>query len=48
MKPVMKAALKAPRGKLIVYRCGHFDAYVEPFFEQTVADQIAFLGQTLG
>lgn len=28
-----------------VYPCGHFDPYVEPFFSQVVADQLAFLQQ---
>lgn len=45
--PVIKAALKAPRGQLIIYRCGHFDAYVEPHFSQTVGDQLTFLRNNL-
>lgn len=28
-----------------IYPCGHFDPYVEPFFSQVVADQLAFLQQ---
>lgn len=29
------------------YDCGHFEVYVPPFFEQVVADQIAFFERTL-
>ncbi len=43
VKPAIKAAMKAPKSQLIVYKCGHFDVYVEPRFEQTVRDQITFL-----
>jgi uncharacterized protein len=43
VKPAMKAAMRAPMSQLIVYKCGHFDVYVEPRFEQTVRDQITFL-----
>ncbi len=43
MKPAVKAAGKAPKGRLIVYPVGHFDVYVPPGFERTVGDQIRFL-----
>ncbi|MFY9397980.1 MAG: alpha/beta hydrolase [Desulfomonilia bacterium] len=45
--PAIKAALKAPRGQLIIYQCGHFDVYVEPRFSQTVGDQLTFLKNNL-
>ncbi len=47
VKPVIRAALKAPKSQLIVYKCGHFDVYVAPRFEQTIEDQITFLKQNL-
>ena len=43
VNPTIRAAKKAPGSKLIIYECGHFDVYVTPFFQQTVADQIRFL-----
>lgn len=43
VKPALKAVMKAPRGKLITYACGHFDVYVPPLFDQVVEDQLAFL-----
>jgi hypothetical protein len=42
-KPAMKAASKAPKGEMITYDLDHFDVYVDPHFEKTVSDQIAFL-----
>jgi dienelactone hydrolase len=47
LKPAIRAALRAPKGQLIVYRCGHFDVYVPPRFDQTVADQVTFLKNCL-
>lgn len=41
--PAKKAAIKASKSQLIMYECDHFDTYVEPHFEQIVADQLAFL-----
>lgn len=41
--PAVKAVMKAPRSKLITYKCGHFDVYVPPLFNQVVEDQLAFL-----
>ena len=43
VKPAVKAAGKAPKGRLIAYDAGHFDVYVPPLFEKTVGDQIEFL-----
>ncbi len=42
-KPALQAAQKAPKGELITYDLDHFDVYVDPNFERTVSDQIAFL-----
>jgi uncharacterized protein len=38
-----KAAARMSRSTVHVYDCGHFDPYVEPRFDTTVADQLAFL-----
>ena len=38
-----KAAARMARSTVHVYDCGHFDPYVEPYFDTTVADQLAFL-----
>lgn len=43
VKPAIRAAKRAPRGELVTYDLDHFDVYVEPYFEQTVTDQLAFL-----
>jgi fermentation-respiration switch protein FrsA (DUF1100 family) len=45
--PAIRAASKAPKSQLIIYKCGHFDVYVEPRFEQTVGDQLTFLNNCL-
>jgi pimeloyl-ACP methyl ester carboxylesterase len=47
ISPAIKAVMKAPRSQLIIYKCGHFDVYVEPRFEQTVSDQLTFLKNCL-
>jgi len=47
VKPACKAALKAFKGQLIVYKCGHFDVYIPPYFDQTVGDQLTFLRNCL-
>ncbi|WP_408896196.1 alpha/beta hydrolase [Nocardioides sp. R1-1] len=39
------AAARMAHPTVKVYPCGHFDPYVEPFFSQVVADQLAFLRQ---
>jgi pimeloyl-ACP methyl ester carboxylesterase len=41
--PAFRAVMKAPQGKLITYKCGHFDVYVPPLFTQVVRDQLTFL-----
>ncbi|MDY6905708.1 MAG: alpha/beta hydrolase [Thermodesulfobacteriota bacterium] len=46
--PAIKAANAAPAGELITYPLGHFDVYVQPHFEQTIADQLAFLKKHTG
>lgn len=38
-----KAAARIPHSTVHVYDCGHFDPYVEPHFNQVIADQLAFL-----
>jgi hypothetical protein len=43
-----KAANAAMKGELIVYDRGHFDVYVQPDFERTVSDQLAFLKRHIG
>ena len=43
VKPAIRAVEKAPRGELIKYDLDHFDVYVDPNFERTVGDQLAFL-----
>jgi pimeloyl-ACP methyl ester carboxylesterase len=42
-----KAAARAPRGELRRYDCGHFDVYLDPWFEAVVADQIQFFSRHL-
>ncbi len=42
-KPAVNAAKKAPKGELITYDLDHFDVYVDPHFERTISDQLAFL-----
>lgn len=48
--PARKMAERAPRGRLIEYPgpAGHFDIYVGDLFERTIADQTAFLRESLG
>jgi pimeloyl-ACP methyl ester carboxylesterase len=41
--PAAKAAARAPRGELRRYDCGHFDVYLDPWFDRVVADQVTFL-----
>ncbi|MBJ7288438.1 MAG: alpha/beta hydrolase, partial [Williamsia sp.] len=42
-----KVAASIPRSTLRRYDCGHFDPYVDPFFPTVVADQLAFLRDTV-
>lgn len=45
--PALKAARKSPNAELKRYPIGHFEIYVDPQFEQTVADQLDFLVRNL-
>jgi fermentation-respiration switch protein FrsA (DUF1100 family) len=47
-EPALRVAARAPRGELFEYACGHFDIYTGEWFEQMVADEIAFLGRHVG
>ena len=38
---------KARHGRIKRYRTGHFDLYLEPWFDEVVADQIEFLRSTV-
>jgi pimeloyl-ACP methyl ester carboxylesterase len=42
-----KAAATAPLGELRRYDCGHFDVYLEPWFDQVADDQVEFLKRNL-
>jgi pimeloyl-ACP methyl ester carboxylesterase len=46
-EPAALAAERAPRGEAVHYDCRHFDIYVGELFEETVADQVAFLTRNL-
>ncbi len=45
--PAIKAAEKSPNAQLVRYPIGHFDIYVEPQFQTTIADQTDFLVRNL-
>jgi uncharacterized protein len=45
--PAAKAAARAPKGELRRYDCGHFDVYLDPWFDRVVTDQVDFLGRHL-
>ena len=45
--PAVKAAEKSPNAQLVRYPIGHFEIYVDPQFETTVADQTDFLVRNL-
>lgn len=47
LRPAYRTALRAPLGQFIAYKCGHFDVYVPPRFEQTIGDQLTFLKSAL-
>lgn len=38
---------KARKGRIKRYRTGHFDLYLEPWFEEVVADQVEFLRENV-
>ncbi len=46
-KPAVKAAEGSPNADLVRYPIGHFEIYVDPQFETTVADQTDFLVRNL-
>jgi fermentation-respiration switch protein FrsA (DUF1100 family) len=41
----MKAAERIPKGEIRSYDCQHFEPYLEPYFDDVVADQIDFLNR---
>jgi fermentation-respiration switch protein FrsA (DUF1100 family) len=45
--PVLKAAKEAPRAEVKRYPIGHFDIYVDEWFERAVTDQTDFLTRHL-
>jgi dienelactone hydrolase len=45
--PAAKAAARAPKGELRRYDCGHFDVYLDPWFDRVAADQVDFLKRHL-
>jgi fermentation-respiration switch protein FrsA (DUF1100 family) len=45
--PAAKAAARAPKGELRRYDCGHFDVYLDPWFDRVVTDQVEFLKRHL-
>jgi pimeloyl-ACP methyl ester carboxylesterase len=47
-QPAIKVAKQAPRGELRSYPIGHFDLFLNPWFNRVVNDQIAFLNRTVG
>jgi uncharacterized protein len=45
--PAAALASRAPRGELLAYPGGHFEAYTGPLFQRFVHDQLAFLNRHL-
>jgi uncharacterized protein len=45
--PAVRAASRSPNAELVRYPIAHFDVYVPPQFERTVADQTEFLTRRL-
>ena len=45
--PAAKAAARAPKGELRRYDCGHFDVYLDPWFDLVAGDQVGFLRRHL-
>lgn len=45
--PAAKAAARAPKGELKRYDCGHFDVYLDPWFDRVAEDQVGFLKRHL-
>lgn len=46
-KTALKTAQKIPGAEILTYDCGHFEPYLDPFFESVVGAQIEFLTRTL-
>jgi uncharacterized protein len=49
--PIDKAqavARRIPKGEVHTYDCGHFEPYLDPYFDTIVADQIDFLDRHVG
>ncbi len=49
--PIDKAqavARRIPKGEVHTYDCGHFEPYLDPYFETIVADQLDFLDRHVG
>jgi uncharacterized protein len=46
-KTAMKTARRIPGVEILTYDCGHFEPYLDPFFESVVGAQIEFLTRTL-
>ena len=46
-EPAVRAAERSPNAELIRYPIGHFEIYVDPQFQRTVADQTEFLTRNL-
>ena len=44
---IHQAAKRAAQSEVKSYLCGHFDVYLEPFWERVVADQVEFLSRHL-
>ncbi|HEY8545401.1 MAG TPA: hypothetical protein VIL36_10155, partial [Acidimicrobiales bacterium] len=42
-KVALKAAHRIPRGEIRTYDCGHFEPYLDPWFDTVVGDQLEFL-----
>jgi uncharacterized protein len=43
----LKTAQKIPGAEILTYDCGHFEPYLDPFFDSVVGAQIEFLTRTL-
>ena len=43
-----KIVARIPNGEVLAYDCSHFEPYLDPHFEQIIADQIDFLKRHVG
>lgn len=41
----LKVARRIPNSEVLTYDCGHFEPYLDPYFDQVVSDQIGFLNR---